>query len=70
MQKTMMTVTELVRTINGRTHYTYFSTPTQRVRIVEARTRKTRLGDREFQVRGLHDGKWFTCCPTEISVEG
>lgn len=59
------TVKELVRTINARRQYTYFSTPAERFRVVSARIRKG-----EFQVQDLYSGKWFTCCPSEISVEG
>lgn len=60
-----MTVSQLVRLINARTHYTYFKTPRESVRVVNARTRRGEV----FQVRDLGTGKWFTCCPTEISVE-
>lgn len=57
-------VKSLVRTINSRDQYTYFSTPRERFRVVNARVKKG-----EFQVRDLHSGSWFTCCPSEISVE-
>lgn len=64
-----MTTAELVRTINAREQYTYFVSPSQKFRVISARTRRTRCDDREFQVLCLHDGKWLTCCPSEISVE-